>query len=97
MYYVSAQGNDERMINVHYYYYMFNTAFAISDKTDLHFVCLIKLSSADVQGWIMAEEESTIHVGLYVDIKYWVVAARRRREGGKEEEKEEKHQWLIYL
>ena len=64
-------------------------------QTWVHFVCLIKLSSADVQGWIMAEEESTIHVGLYVDIKYWVVTARRRREGGKEEEKEEKR--FIYL
>ena len=40
MYYVSAQGIDERMINVHYYYYMFNTAFEISDKTDMGTLCV---------------------------------------------------------
>ena len=65
-------------------------------QTWVHFVCLIKLSSADVQGRIMAEEESTIHIGLYVDIKYCVLAAWRGREGGEEEEEEEEKR-LIYL
>ena len=42
MYYVSAQGDDERMINVHYYY--FKNSFSVSvllcsDLIMMSFVC----------------------------------------------------------
>ena len=40
MYHVSAQGVDERMINVHYYYYFNSSLDSLSNKNNnVHLLC----------------------------------------------------------